>query len=1185
MPKKPFIGSGRVQEGGYGATHKRDFLSHTEGGGFKHDADHINMNPPLPQLSHPNVQGTLELLGSFSVSQGSGFISIGNSTIDGYAVGSYNVSESTSLYDAFQLAFADERLKNGGVILLLAGTYRLNNTVLVPPGINIMGEKSGTIIIGETPNVSMFRFENGVNFPKIGGDSGSGPLSLNIGSPIDASGLVDIILADNLDGYVTSGGQPVATMTSVPMVSVETSSNVSIINTKFIGRVNNGTVNNRLKTLRAIGTIPGAGTGTHLVIDGCYFDGMKTGILFEPLSGNLDHLIIKNCKARCFGAEDGGFSIEENCFVGMSLCNFSAKNNYFVGFGTFPTQSVFGCFVVTTLGGGNPDVSITISGTYGGPSSGAEAMKTVFFDTTFSNIKSVISNNNWGSNLDNQWFITVGDGYSVGNGTFGDFVGPGAIDLILSIGPNSIGYYPVTVIVNKGTYNITSSGKTEGVYNFIGNSSDSDLPVFNLNSSSSINNDELGNKLFNCGRYIKSIKFQSDVSSGNFHSVRPGGFFGGQRFLNIEDCIFENVSLSINDSTGSESSGIVVKNCKFEQTGDFDDNVCFLLPSLNTVELISCQISGYGYAGLIGDDSGLGYNTSPGLGNIIIKNCFFNQTGASIDDSTPFSENGYLIINNIESSVLIENTKIVANTSYGSVSTINTNLTTARGFDNYIFIKADHISIKDSLFHGPDQFYVNQSDSLDYSMIGVKLLPIKSLKVSESSFLYGGTSCQIGTSTDVLSGNDVELIMLNNNTFAARAGSISNTALDIDLNPSVITSHPKILISGNKFNVSSRESGQAPNYPLHSVSGSNYNAHGIVQIYVNNIPVIFNNNFINGDLNSILPTGFEHVSGLVIDTTRPSGVARLAPIDVKNNQIEVANLFTSSTSSESASTTFIVGSTLSLSNNLFRMINTAALDASTITCLYVSNTQVGGNDPEKAIVTNNIFSRRRNSSGTPQNLVSGFIRIPASSEAGVIFNNIFSDNTIDGTIEDLISDDSGNWSSYNNINEYYSIVTRGELGTAGLQNNTIGEDVYSFAAGAGLGANIGSIIQIDPTSSSNPMVFGYQDHGGPTNVDFKWIIPLKSILPIGATVVEVSVDVDVTSNPSVSISRLRVVGSSGTDQDLQNSLTTSGHTHLLSGLNQKIESGIYSYVELYASITNASSLNYLISPLSIKYLL
>ena len=227
-----FQGSGREKEGGFLATHKQDFNAHVTGGDWRHGATDIDMEPIITSLGGATVQQTLENLSAFIVSEGSGFISIGKADgYDGYAAGVYNVGTPATplLADAFAAAFADKRLQNGGAVLVLAGTYALLSTVSVPPGITIMGELAGTIIIGHIIEGSMFKILRGTENTRIGGDSGSGDLRLEAGEPLDTTTFFNLILADNLDGYVQAGGQPIATMQTVPMVDCEIGSQFSAL--------------------------------------------------------------------------------------------------------------------------------------------------------------------------------------------------------------------------------------------------------------------------------------------------------------------------------------------------------------------------------------------------------------------------------------------------------------------------------------------------------------------------------------------------------------------------------------------------------------------------------------------------------------------------------------------------------------------------------------------------------------------------------------------------------------------------------------------------------------------------------------------------------------------------------------------------------------------------------------------
>lgn len=62
MACERFIGSSRRQEGGFLGTHKQDFETHRKGCDWRHEADHIDMNPIIPKFPGLNVQETLELM-------------------------------------------------------------------------------------------------------------------------------------------------------------------------------------------------------------------------------------------------------------------------------------------------------------------------------------------------------------------------------------------------------------------------------------------------------------------------------------------------------------------------------------------------------------------------------------------------------------------------------------------------------------------------------------------------------------------------------------------------------------------------------------------------------------------------------------------------------------------------------------------------------------------------------------------------------------------------------------------------------------------------------------------------------------------------------------------------------------------------------------------------------------------
>jgi hypothetical protein len=84
-PRDPFIGSGRLRQGGFSATPNQTFNAHLGGdANLRHCASHINMSPPLPApYTADDVQTTLELLAAddgynWYVTVGDGYVSTGD---------------------------------------------------------------------------------------------------------------------------------------------------------------------------------------------------------------------------------------------------------------------------------------------------------------------------------------------------------------------------------------------------------------------------------------------------------------------------------------------------------------------------------------------------------------------------------------------------------------------------------------------------------------------------------------------------------------------------------------------------------------------------------------------------------------------------------------------------------------------------------------------------------------------------------------------------------------------------------------------------------------------------------------------------------------------------------------------------------------------------------------------------
>lgn len=397
----PFIGSGRLREGGFAATHLSDFKAHAQGNGWRHTADHTDMNPALSInndiFNASTVQATLEKFATFSVTLGQGFVTVG----DGYDTlqADFVVGSGNDIASAFNDAFLHPRLTNGGVILVKAGTYRLKTTVTVPPGIVIMGELAGTIIQGQVIEQPMFIISNSIDRPQISSD---GILARD---PLDKCEFFNIILADNLDGYVNSGA---ACMTTVPMIRCQTGSYLICSHTTFLGKM--GTLGagpgfGRTKTLYAAGFVNSSSYEGTLIFDNCVFDGLVSIVKYEP--GNVnDKLIINQCKARCFGTEAFADSTDptKNCFVLLTgTTRVSITNNTLIG-----KDGNSYIFAVVTFVGGTPIISI------------ANNTGTIYTPLVYEDLINNNGSGTWVQNISDNLFNDKGDlAFSVGNNTIG----------------------------------------------------------------------------------------------------------------------------------------------------------------------------------------------------------------------------------------------------------------------------------------------------------------------------------------------------------------------------------------------------------------------------------------------------------------------------------------------------------------------------------------------------------------------------------------------------------------------------------------------------------------------------------------------------------------------------------------------------------------------------------------------
>lgn len=215
------------------ATDRYDFQSHLDGENppgftdFRHTADQIDMVTPVIGGA-TNVQNSLANVAAFIASQsgaGQGFVTVG----DGYdtwhaADGTTNFDPNIPSLDILLNPVFDaitnntavpagfERIERGGIIIIKAGTYIVNKTINVPPGIFIVGEGYGTKIINAT-NLTLSPLPPVPKTPvSISAATNASPIQITTSTPVIGLVTGDII---NINGV---GGNTIANNTWVVTV-------------------------------------------------------------------------------------------------------------------------------------------------------------------------------------------------------------------------------------------------------------------------------------------------------------------------------------------------------------------------------------------------------------------------------------------------------------------------------------------------------------------------------------------------------------------------------------------------------------------------------------------------------------------------------------------------------------------------------------------------------------------------------------------------------------------------------------------------------------------------------------------------------------------------------------------------------------------------------------------------------
>jgi len=1133
MPRQPYSGSGRPIEGGFLVTNKQDFNSHIQGGAFRHTADMIDMNPSLPTFNETTVQSTLEKLQTAINSDGSGFISIGNADsnadgyADGYAIGDYNVNSTTTFAQAFEQAVQNTRVANGGIILVLAGTYYIDSTITVPPKISVVGEIGGTYLVGHTSDDPLFLVQPAPVI-MIEGDTAQH------GSPATRTSFENISLFDNLDGYG-------ATLINNPLIKIQQGANIAFRNVGFFGKVNQGAALDRIKTLSAISTLGGITQGTHVSFDFCYFDGLKTPIMFDTKYGDKDFLSVTNSKIRFFGGERASYVPLTDCAVRSSIANIHISNNY-IHSNTVHADTLLTLDTTTSIGNSR----IVCTNNFGVSNTGTGNV--IDNQSGEVNLKCLTANNNWGIASESSWYLTVGG--SAGTNPSGDLFGSEAVDIAISWA-NSLSLQ-TTIIINPGIYNVkltTTANANFSKLKLIGNKHGRQYPVLRLNIQSTAT-DSIGNRNIILGNYLKSLYFDSINS---FQSVRPSFDIVGTssqnsvHLIEVEDCIFINTSLNIFDPgstftdqlSNTNIAQISIKNCSFKQTNTFDDNISLVCPRSHQINIENCYFAGNGYAANIGTET---YSTaSINSTSISLKNVTANLNGQEITKVVPglLATSSYFVINDSLAKITIDNCQIVANETFGSYTGIASSIHSTASFQKFIAITGKDISILNSAFNGPNQYFT--ITAINYAMPTLWIYPQANLNLSNIKIVGGGLPLQIVGDLPVTASRGK--ISIDGCTIEQITSSVSQTAIDFDMIQSASsTLFPQISLT-NSFIKSNSVSDPLDIYHTYN-AGSTYNCQAFVQIYAKGTDVVVSNNKIIGNIQKPTLNHFINFSGLFINNYDSSVGASINTVSslIKDNIIQIyINNFTDSNATHSASCYYSKTSQLSIDGNQLIMGNSASISSSIIVCLLIENYLIQHSG--SGIVSNNFFSRN-NFSGNETSLYGGYINIISTTDVrGQITNNSFSSSTIDGSDSTLIVDNTStanNWWFDKNTNQDSTLIVRGSYGTIGLRRTA--------------DTNYTSVGLPDGITTSNCQ-FLYTPNGtvtvnfNDTSLDqtFIWSIPLYGLIPPGAYVVSVSVVLDVDTNPTTtSIATLFLKNTSTSTNTSQNPLTTSGITLSLS---------------------------------------
>lgn len=591
------------------STNRYDFEKHLDGTDFRHTADTIDVNPPT--ILGDTVQSSFEYLADFVDSFGAigqGFIAVPDGYDTYYASdvpGTEPAPNENSPYDSTIPALnyaldsilnnpddpAHHRIRSGGILLIKAGTYVMDDTVDVPAGTVIIGEGYGTKIINRTSTQKpLFKIKQDLNRTNDKAINSTEPFVYS-----KETVFYNFVIADNFVEPKFIGDlaykTPKNTSESAPLVQVEAGASFICDKVKFIGRVTYTGSNPSSLTALAIGvnnTIP-VSTGTSLKLKNCDIDGFSIALSFltkstSAGSGTLttvaqDYLVLENNKIRAFGrlnSDTDPTNYANNSFIKTNICNIKIDNNYFNAFDggyignllylkDYQTPIDANLIPTINLTGNSGIIVNTISDTPDAfdiiQPDGFEYKTFTYFIESNNNFYNVSKTSSLkGSNP--TWSVTVGDGVK----SFGDFNGKNAIKQAIDYLINHTSFFSAHIQAKMGQFDIEDGTGINIPANY-------NIIIEGISPKETQIVKQSGNDA------IFTIQQDGKLTLKNIHLESPSDFDGIDgygAFLDMENVILVGVSLRWVDGPTSfggsnvDSNDYIMRlnNCKFFGSSD-----------------------------------------------------------------------------------------------------------------------------------------------------------------------------------------------------------------------------------------------------------------------------------------------------------------------------------------------------------------------------------------------------------------------------------------------------------------------------------------------------------------------------------------------------------------------------------------------------------------------------------------